>query len=488
LSTTSKITVQTGRKQGSRETATLGQHFDGLLRQWSGVFCQHRTWRRAVDLLTALIASQGRSTLTNAICYMGKEQDEWSANYRVFNNKSWELRQLFEVVFREAIKELPPGEPVTIALDDTVLRKTGTKIDQARWCHDALAPKFLDKQICWGIRMLHAAILIPNYVGHRPLAISIGFEPVPAMPRLKNQDELTDKEIAAHEAKKKEFSLTFRSADLIRWIRGVMDKYGYKERRLLLVVDGSFTNGEVVSALPHDTELIGRFRKNAQLRAPIAIKKGKTIYGEALPTPEDCLRDNDIAYKIADCHYGGDMRQIRYKEVTRLYWPQGTRSRLMRMIIVQPIPYMVSRKKRGYNKPGYLLTTDLHTPGEKLVQEYLNRWQIEVLHRELKNGLGVGQVQAFSIDSNDRIHGAQVATYSMLLIASLRRFGGARNGSFPELPAWRKRRPPARLSQHEMVLALRNELARRPQKKQASAKFQRPKGWALNHKDSYQAA
>jgi hypothetical protein len=77
------------------------------------------------------------------------------------------------------------------------------------------------------------------------------------------------------------------------------------------------------------------------------------------------------------------------------------------------------------------------------VQAYLDRWQIEVLHRDLKNGIGVGQVQAWNEKSNDKVHGAQVATYSMLNLASLRTFGGRRTDDFPELPLWRKRKPHA---------------------------------------------
>ena len=181
------------------------------------------------------------------------------------------------------------------------------------------------------------------------------------------------------------------------------------------------------------------------------------------------------------------MRRIRFKEVSRVLWKDGTKGRLMRLLIVLPVPYLVvGRRKRGYNAPGYLLTTDLVTPAAELIQAYLDRWQIEVLHRDLKTGLGVGQVQAFSHAANEKVHGAQVAAYSMLTLAALRVFGGARTDAFPELPAWRKRKPPMRMSQHDLITMLRNELAkRRLLEVPASAK---PKGWALSHRETYQAA
>jgi hypothetical protein len=44
---------------------------------------------------------------------------------------------------------------------------------------------------------------------------------------------------------------------------------------------------------------------------------------------------------------------------------------------------------RGYNHRAYLLTADLKNLPKDLIQSYLDRWQIEVLHRDLKSGLGL---------------------------------------------------------------------------------------------------
>jgi len=382
---------------------------------------------------------------------------------------------------------LAPEAPVVVALDDTSLPKVGQKIPQARWCHDPLAPKFLDKQIRWGIRMLHAALLIPDYCNHRPLAVSTAFEPVPAAPKEKVWGPITLADHAAREARKREASLTTRSVDLIQAMRRTLDEAGESKRKLLLVVDGSFTNGAVVRGLPHHTDLIGRTRKNAKLTAPLAIKDGKRIYGEALPTPDEMRKDPAIPTLEAELHYGGALRTIRFKEVPRVFWKDGTKSKLMRLLMVLPVPHtVVGRRKRGYNNPGYLLTTDLVTPALALIQAYLDRWQIEVLHRDLKCGLGVGQVQAFSEAANEKIHGAQVAAYAMLNLAALKVVGGDRTGVLPDLPKWRERKPPMRLSQHDLITLLRNDLRRTGFFEQPTA--QMPNGWKLSHRETYQAA
>lgn len=461
--------------------------FRDNLHLWSSAFKQSRTFDRVSRTLIALLASHGRSTLTNAITFQGREQQDWSADYKGFNRSVWSVRDLFRAVLALALRFLPAESPVVVAMDDTSLPKTGTRIPQARWCHNPLAPKFLEMQIQWGIRMIHAALIIPDYQNHRPLAVSTAFEPVPAAPKAKNPGAFTEAEMADMEAKKREASLTTRAVDLIKDMRTTLDKAGHVGRQLLLVVDGSFTNGPVVRHLPRRTDLIGRIRKNARLFAPLTHKDGKRIYGAALPTPDAYRQDPAVPVQTGHFHYGGALREVRYKEVAGVYWKDGTKGRLMRLIIVLPIPYKVpGRKKRGYNAPGFLLTTDLVSPAHGLIQAYLDRWQIEVLHRDLKNGLGVGQVQAFSYEANQKIHGAQVAAYSMLNLAGLSVFAKGRTVEFPELPAWRKAKPPMRPSQHDLITMLRNELART--KTFTASTPPRRKGWALNHRETYQVA
>ncbi len=176
---------------------------------------------------------------------------------------------------------------------------------------------------------------------------------------------------------------------------------------------------------------------------------------------------------------------MKYKEVSNVLWKGGTKGRPMRLLIVLPTPYVVvGRKRRGYNQPGYLLTTDLVSDAGALIQAYLDRWQIEVLHRELKSGLGVGQVQAFRTKSNERVHGTQAATYALLNLAAFETVGGGRGEAFPPLQAWRRRKPPMRFSQHDLIALLRNCLLRERFFREPQVAM--PTGWVLSHRETYQ--
>lgn len=154
---------QAPKGQGELAKALLGRFLEHL-QDWRRAFKQQRTYRRALETSIALIASSGRSTLTNAITLLGDEQQDWTSAYRVFNKSDWSIRDLFRPVIQKAVRNLQPNAPVVIALDDTCLPKAGPRIPQASYCHNPLAPKFLLQRLQWGIRMIHAALLLPDYV------------------------------------------------------------------------------------------------------------------------------------------------------------------------------------------------------------------------------------------------------------------------------------------------------------------------------------
>jgi hypothetical protein len=82
-----------------------------------------------------------------------------------------------------------------------------------------------------------------------------------------------------------------------------------------------------------------------------------------------------VAKKIATtCFYGGKDRDIRYKELSRILWQQGGQGRKLRLIIVMPTPHRpTGARKLKYAQPAYLITTDLITSAQALIQAYMDR-------------------------------------------------------------------------------------------------------------------
>ena len=145
-----------------------------------------------------------------------------------------------------------------------------------------------------------------------------------------------------------------------------------------------------------------------------------------------------------------------------MLWQNGAGRRPLRLLVVAPVPYRrTPRSRLSYRRPAYLLTTDRSTPAIQLLQVYLDRWEIEVNHREEKTTLGVGQAQLWSRKSVARQPALVVAAYSALLLASLEAYGATRNEAYRLLPKWRRKSQ--RPSCLDLVTLLRQQWHERPQ-------------------------
>ena len=429
-----------------------------LVAGWRSTFAQERTFQRVLSVLLGLLATRGRGTITSALGFYG-QITRWSSDYRCFSRSDWEDRDLFRGVIRESAPYLASEPRVVLSLDDTGLPSSSRKVRQVSWLRDPLGPKFRANFIR-GIRCLHAIIHIPPQMKEvGATGISVGFELAP--PPKKPKRQAPAEAWAEYRAAQKTHSLTARGAHLVQTLRQDCDDAGLKQD-VLLVVDGGYTNKTLFSQLPERVELIGRVRKDIRIVLP-SRGKGRRVYGEALPTPEQLKSDGCLIEQNCSCFYGHRQRDVRFKEFTRILWPGGGRRRPLRLIIVIPTPYRpVGCQRLKYNQPAYLITTDLTSPAQALIQAYLDRWEIEVLHRDLKTTVGLGQAQVWSDKSVTRLHPALVAGYAMLRLAALKAFGPIRTDDYHELPRWRSpsdRQGLKRPSAHDLLTRLRRDLA-----------------------------
>lgn len=455
---------------------------------WRPVFAQNRTYVRSVSVLLGLLCAHGRRTVSRALGAEGATQNDWTADYRAFSRAPWKALDLFTGVLAEGMRYVPENGFIAVSIDDTTLKKSSRVIGAARWLRDALSPPFR-VNLKYGLRCLHCTLNLPLYrQGQSARAVSVAFEIAP--PAKKPSKRASEQEWAVFKKTQASMSLPTKAVSAMTEIRAKLDELGYPERHLLCVVDGSYTNRAVLRNLPDRTDIVGRARKDLALCQP-APPGGRRIYGARLPTPEAMRKDDAIPYRNAQCHYGGQLRDVRYKEVSDVLWRNAGGRRKLRLIIVAPTPYLApgSCRRRYYHRPAYLITTDLTSSAESLLQAYLDRWQIEVLHRDLKTGLGLGQAQVWSPTSVDRLHSAVVAAFALLTVAALDVFGPDRTDAFPPIPSWRRRNPPRRASQNDLVTVLRNDVAslgpirELPQQDRNAPSM--PKDWVLPPRETY---
>ena len=260
---------------------------------------------------------------------------------------------------------------------------------------------------------------------------------------------------------RKRCNLSQRFVESMAQLRTALDEAGGPHKTLVIAGDGSFCNRTVLAAIPDRTILVARARKDAKLcfAAPAGTRR---VYGQQKFTPEQVRQDETIPWKTTKFFYGGKRRQVRYKEVPQVLWQGGARRRPLRLFVIAPTPYR--KRKSGrlyYRNPAYLLCTDLTSSARQLLQIYLDRWQIEVNHREEKDTLGVGQAQLWNPIGVPKQPPLVVAAYSALMLAALKVFGADRTQAYAELPKWRRnaRRP----SCLDLITLLRKEITEHPE-------------------------
>jgi hypothetical protein len=421
----------------------------------SDAFAQERSRIRAMELSFGTLCALGRRTVSRSICALGRQHQDWSADYKVFSRSPWEPDQMFAPVVKEYLLRYPDTEPVCLAFDDTKLKKSGRKIKSAFWQRDPLSPPF-HVNFLYGLRFMHASLIFPHY---RDGDFSARGYPVRFVecPAVKKPGKKATAEARADYRKAvKVHNLSQQGLQVIAGLRSELDRLGAEERKMIVAVDGSLCNRTILlKALPR-IEIVGRCRKDARLCFPVS-GEGRRVYGKELFSPEAVRQNESIPWQMRRIHFGSAWRNIRYKEVGNVLWQRGAGRRILRLLVVAPQPYRTSvNARRNYHDPAYLLSTDVQSDAGTLLQCYFDRWQIEVNHREQKDTLGVGNAQVWSGKSVPRQPAFAVAGYSLLLLAGLKEFGPGRTHDFVPLPKWRKKAN--RPSALDLITLLRKEI------------------------------
>ena len=424
-----------------------------ILSGWRSAFHQQRSFDRALRQALGALTALGRRTLSRLIASQGRQQQDWSADYRLHARSPWQTNDLFQPVLERALP-LCRGRYLAMAVDDTRIRKTGRKILSAFYQRDPLSPKFRFN-LMWGLRFLQVGLLAPLYRTSKqsPRSLPVRFVECPAVkkPSKKASPETWD----AWREHCKISNLSTRAVEVLRGLRDACDAAGGRRQIILAVGDNSFCNRTLFRSIWDRLELIVRARRDLKLCRPAT--SGRRIYDAVKFTPEQVRQDDSIPWRKVRAFYGGQWRKIRYKECDGVYWQSGAGQRLLRLFIVAPLPYQApGRSRKYYRDPAFLLTTDRRGTPRELLQPYLDRWQIEVNHREEKDTLGVGQAQLRSSRSVPRQPALVVAAYSALLLAGILAFGPDRGDAYPQLPKWR--RSAKRPSCLDLITVLRKEM------------------------------
>jgi hypothetical protein len=284
-----------------------------------------------------------------------------------FARAAWDLDELGVAVARLVVALLvPAGEPVLVAVDDSVFRRSGRKVWGAAWQHDGSSPA--KNKLSFGTCFVTAGIVVALPFCARPVCL-----PVLArlhVPGKGRQGRKARRQAAAA-------STVTTAAALVALLAGAFPG------RAVHVVADAHCHGPALRHLPPGVTWTTRLPKNAVLYQPAPPRVRKPgrppRKGPRLGTWAQMAAS--ASWQRAAVHvYGRDTAED-LAEVTCLWYG---------CLDVIPVRVILARDTATTLA---LVTTDLATPAAVLVERYAARWSIEQAFTDARNVLGAGEAR-----------------------------------------------------------------------------------------------
>jgi hypothetical protein len=269
---------------------------------------------------------------------------------------------------------VPAGEPVTVAIDDTLFRRPGKKVRAASWFHDGSAPG--PAKTGYGNNWVIAAVVARLPAISRPVAI-------PVLARLVIKDTCSASRLW----------LARRIAQMLA--------EAPPGRAIHLVADSAYA-GRELKKLPRRVTWTTRPRKDAALHELPPGRTGRRgrprEKGDRLPSLTR-LAATAAFTQVTVTRYGKTVT-IQAAALTCLWYSVfGTR----------PVTVVLIRDK---SKTGYdpaLVTTDTAAFAAHVIERYAGRWSVEVATEDSKQIFGAGQARNRTARAVERVIPFQLA-------------------------------------------------------------------------------
>ncbi len=402
---------------------SLPPRFAAVILSFAPVVLQQRTWRHAEVLLLGAILAPGRRTVTSLLRIAGLMRERHFTNYhRVLNRAAWSPRDGARLLLGLLITVFVLTGTVVLGLDDTIERRRGKRITAKGIYRDPVRSSHGHFVKASGLRWLSLMLLVPI-----PWAGRIW-----ALPFL---TALAPSERYAREHGRRHKKLTDWGRQLglqaRRWLPG---------REIVLVSDSSFSALDFLAALARWSVIcVTRLRLDAALYEPAPPRLPGTVgrprtKGKRLPTLAAVLVDPATpGQRVAVLGwYGEGKRVVEIHSATAVWRHSG--------MPVVPIRWVLLRDPQGRFDPQALLCTDPTRDPLQIIRWFIQRWQLEVTFREVRDHLGVETQRQWSDKAIARTTPCLLGLFSIVTLLAARL--GQRARSCSSSPAWYHKQQP----------------------------------------------
>ena len=287
-----------------------------------------------------------------------------------FTRARWQIDELGLAVARLVVLLVPPGEPLTVAVDDSVFRRSGRKVHGAAWQHDGSSPS--PDRLSFGTCFVTCGIVVHLPFCARPVCLPVLARLVLAGKKAKAPAQGRKKAAPAPGSK------VSAATELVTLLAAA-----FPGRAIDVVADAAYY-GPALKHLPPTVTWTCRLRANAVLYQPAPPRapgtKGRPRRkGERLGVPGQLAAAARWAPATVRT-YGRD-QDIHLADTTCLrYGCLDTRT--VRVILARDDAGLLA-----------LVTTDLAAGAAALIARYAARWSIEQAFADARNVLGAGEAR-----------------------------------------------------------------------------------------------
>ena len=341
-----------------------------LARSFEGAFTRP-TFRRFVLLMTGLIVTIGRRTVSRALRVIGPllGDGHWSNYHRLYSQARYRLWDLGSILTRQVISLLPADAPIILASDDTVDGKTGRRVWAMGPHRDGRRSTRHHATIKWGHKWLVLCVLVQLPLIARPWALPI----LCGLCRTKK----VAKKAGCRPKSASQITLQLL-IQLMRW---------FPQRRFILLGDARATSHRLARfAHRHADRLtvISRLRGDANLYGPPSPRRARgrrpARKGRKLPSPKQQLAQLPVQQSIV-AWYGSRRRKIGYVSATAIWYSSQQAQ-------VVPIRWVCVLGSNGLEN-AYFYSNQQDLEPRRIVELYAMRWNIEVTFEESRALLGL---------------------------------------------------------------------------------------------------
>jgi hypothetical protein len=225
-------------------------------------------------------------------------------------------------------------------------------------------------------------------------------------------------------------------------VRHELDEAGRAPQMLLTLADGSFDTLNFWRGLPERTVLAVRTARNRRLYYLPERRAGPgrpASYGALAPHPWEWLHKH-LSWQKRDIPARGKTILMKF-QVLGPFVREGLPDIPRFLFVVKGMHRRVGKRKLRWKhrKPSLYLVSavpvngewQLPLPIETILAWLWQRWELEVAHREMKSGFGVGEKQCWNPRSTIASVQWSVWVYALLLLSAYRAWGHCMPLPFP---------------------------------------------------------